>query len=512
VNPYDDHASDSTPREPAPAGAPDGPEAVAAPTPAPDAPAPDAPAPDAPAAETPAPDAPAAETPAPDAPAASASATEPEAPPEPMPWWSRPVSEPMPTAGSAHRDGPAVPLAAAASDQISSDPWIPLTDTPGGGGAPRKGALLKRLRQGTAATVAAVVVSAAAAGTVVHLVDDHSGGVKSAAASSTSVANLPSAAQLSSTVKSALAKIQPSVVLINDTVTAGSNGRGGFGGFGGFEESGAGTGIVISADGEVVTNAHVVNGATNIKVTLPNNGGSHDASIVGIDTSKDLAVIKISGVSNLTPATFANSDTVQVGDSVIAVGNALGYGGSPTVTEGIVSAKDRSLRDSTDNLSGLLQTDAAINPGNSGGPLVDANGDVIGINVAVATGSSTEPAQNIGFSIPSNTVVADLPSLKAGKNSSGNTSQSSTFLGVEVTDANNGAGIVAVQPGSPADDAGLRPGDVVTKFNDTTISNGSDLQRAVRAEKPNTTVTLTIVRGGNTTTVKVKLGSTALSS
>jgi putative serine protease PepD len=189
----------------------------------------------------------------------------------------------------------------------------------------------------------------------------------------------------------------------------------------------------------------------------------------------------------------------------------LGYGGSPTVTEGIVSAKGRSLQDSEDNLSGLLQTDAAINPGNSGGPLVDTNGDVVGINVAVATGTSSEPAQNIGFSIPSNTVVKALPDLKAGKSSSGNT-QSTTYLGVQIADAQNGAGIVAVQPGSPADKAGLKQNDIITKFNDTTISDSADLQQAVRSQKPGTTVTLTVDRDGQTISVKVTLGSNTLNS
>lgn len=417
------------------------------------------------------------------------------------PWWSQ-----------------SVPTSDHISSERSSSPWAspaafetaPVPDDPA---QAEKRAMRKRIRRTTVATVAAVVISAAVTGTVVHVIDDSSHGSATAAASVTSTSKLPSAAAVSSSVKSALAKIEPSVVIINDTVTASPNGRGGgFGGFGGFEESGAGTGIIISADGEVVTNAHVVNGASNIKVTLPNNGGTHDASIVGIDTSKDLAVIKISGVSGLTPATFANSDTVSVGDSVIAVGNALGYGGSPTVTEGIVSAKGRSLQDTEDSLTGLLQTDAAINPGNSGGPLVDENGDVIGINVAVATGNGSEPAQNIGFTIPSNTVVADLPSLKAGKTSSGNSTQSATYLGVQVTDAQNGAGIVAVQPGSPADTAGLQPGDVITKFDSTTITDGTDLQNAVRGQKPGATVTLTVDRNGQTITVKATLGSTQLSS
>jgi putative serine protease PepD len=420
----------------------------------------------------------------------------PDPTPDPMPWWSSAPSSPSSPAATW------TPEPAAATE--------PAEQTPAEPAAPKR----RRpwLRQ-TGAVVAAVVISAAATGAVVHTIDDSNHGNASATptASSTSVADLPSASQVSSSVKSALAKIEPSVVIINDTVTTSGNGRGGFGGFGGFQADGAGTGIIISADGEVVTNAHVVNGATNIKVTLPNNGGTHDATVVGMDTGKDLAVIKVSGVSGLTAATFADSDTVQVGDSVIAVGNALGYGGSPTVTEGIVSAKDRSLQDSEDNLSGLLQTDAAINPGNSGGPLVDTNGDVVGINVAVATGTSSEPAQNIGFSIPSNTVVKALPDLKAGK-SSGGATQSTTYLGVQIADAQDGAGIVAVQPGSPADKAGLKANDIITKFDDTTISDSADLQRAVRAQKPGDTATLTVIRDGQTMTVKVTLGSNALNS
>jgi len=250
-------------------------------------------------------------------------------------------------------------------------------------------------------------------------------------------------------------------------------------------------------------------------VTLPNNGGTHPASIVGIDTTQDLAVIKISGVSNLKPATFANSDTAEVGDSVLAVGNALGYGGAPTVTEGILSAKGRTLTGTDDNLSNLLQTDAAINPGNSGGPLVDTTGQVIGINVAVASGTTSEPAQNIGFSIPSNTVVNDLPSLKAGKGANsqgGQTTQSGTFLGVSVADATGGALVQAVEPGSPAAAAGIQAGDLITSVDGKPIADGTALQQAIRSNKAGATVTIGLTRNGSTTTVKATLGTTQLSS
>jgi putative serine protease PepD len=412
------------------------------------------------------------------------------------------------------------PYAGAPADVIAGGGGI--ADTPrsdaaiADGGKPRRG-----VKTAAALVAAAVVVSAAASGVVVHIVDDHSGHGTSAAAAPTvataATSSLPPAASVAADVKTALARIEPSVVLINDTITSSGagGGGGGFGGFGGFQESGAGTGIVITADGEIVTNAHVVNGATAITVTLPNNGGTHPATLVGIDTTQDLAVIKISGVTNLKPATFANSDTAAVGDSVLAVGNALGYGGAPTVTEGILSAKGRTLTGTDDNLSNLLQTDAAINPGNSGGPLVDSTGQVIGINVAVASGTTSEPAQNIGFSIPSNTVVNDLPSLKAGKGANsqgGQTTQSGTFLGVSVADATGGALVQAVEPGSPAAAAGIQAGDLITSVDGKAIADGTALQQAIRGSKSGTTVTIGITRNGSPTTVKATLGTTQLSS
>jgi S1-C subfamily serine protease len=427
------------------------------------------------------------------------------------PWWWRPDD-----AAAVGGTAPIDPLTASAAWEIPDPQATSAYNAPLPDAASRRGG-----RRGAAALlVAAVVVSAAASGVVVHLVDDHSTtGVAATAATapvtsaSSSTSNLPQPAQVASDVKSALAKIEPSVVLINDTITGAASGRGGFGGF---QESGAGTGIVISADGLVVTNAHVVNGATDIQVSLPNNGGTHAASIVGIDVSQDLAVIKVAGVSNLKAATFANSDSTEVGDNVLAVGNALGYGGAPTVTEGILSAKGRSLHGTSDSLTNLLQTDAAINPGNSGGPLTDASGQVIGINVAVASGSATEPAQNIGFAIPSNTVVSALPALKAGAGAgtqaTPGTTQSGTYLGVSVADANPGALIESVQQGSPADGAGLQAGDVITAIDGKAVADGGALQQVIRADKSGTTVTLSVTRNGGTSTIKVKLGTTQLSS
>jgi putative serine protease PepD len=304
-------------------------------------------------------------------------------------------------------------------------------------------------------------------------------------------------------VPAALAKIEPSVVLIKSNVTT-------QGGFGGVQQgTAAGTGIIISKEGEVVTNAHVVAGATQTQVTIPGQG-AHSATVLGSDPAADLAVLKVDGVSNLTPATWAAQNTVQVGESAIAVGNAEGYGGTPSVSLGIVSALNRSISDETSNLTGLIQTDAAINPGNSGGPLVDAAGRVIGITTAVERGSSSEPAQGIGFAIPSDTVLKNIPGLEKGNGATGGSNGSTAnsnvgYLGVNLADGPTGPVVTDVQDGSPAATAGLQVDDVIQKVDNTTVSDPDSLTTAIRSHKPGDTVTLTIVRDGSVQTVRVTL-------
>ena len=184
-----------------------------------------------------------------------------------------------------------------------------------------------------------------------------------------------------------------------------------------FQQTGTavGTGVIVSSDGYVVTNAHVVNGATSVVVTLDGQTQQRPARIVATDTSQDLAVLQIRGVSGLTPATFAATKTVQVGQDAVAIGEALALEGEPTVTRGIVSALGRSVQEDTGaNLSGMIQTDAAISSGNSGGPLVDAAGHVVGINTLVASSSDTTAANNIGFAIPSDHVLAFVAQARRG--------------------------------------------------------------------------------------------------
>jgi S1-C subfamily serine protease len=254
----------------------------------------------------------------------------------------------------------------------------------------------RRRRMLTAGALAVVVaVSAAATGVVVHTIDTPTSSTATAAAAP---------AVTASSVTSVLAKVEPSVVEINTVIETS-----GFGGESG-EEDAAGTGVIINTDGEILTNNHVIADATSITVTL-SDGTKRTATVVNANSSKDLAVVKITGATGLVAATFASSASVAVGDSVLAIGNAEGYGGSPTVTEGIISATNRSLDGTSESLTGLLQTDAALNPGNSGGPLVDSAGEVVGIDVAIATGTTDEPAQNIGFAITSATVESYLAGL-----------------------------------------------------------------------------------------------------
>ncbi|MGQ0678710.1 MAG: S1C family serine protease [Actinomycetota bacterium] len=259
--------------------------------------------------------------------------------------------------------------------------------------------------------------------------------------------------------------------------------------------NGAGTGIIATEDGHILTNAHVVEGAQEIEV-LFTDGRRLPARVVGSDSEADLAVLKVDA-DNLLVAPLGDSDELQVGDSVIAVGHALGLPGGPTVTTGIVSALDRSIRESNGAvLRNLIQTDAAINPGNSGGALLDAAGNVIGVNTAIAG-----EAQNIGFAIaitPARTIVDQL--IKNGK-------VIRPFLGIEMTtvtsgvaeqenlEVDRGALIMEVVSGSPAEQAGIQVGDVIVRIGSTVIEDSDDAGNAIGARKPGDRIRLTVARG-----------------
>ncbi|MBP7760501.1 trypsin-like peptidase domain-containing protein [Candidatus Saccharibacteria bacterium] len=281
-------------------------------------------------------------------------------------------------------------------------------------------------------------------------------------------------------------------------------------------EQGAGTGIIISKDGYVLTNKHVVPiGATRIKV-IANDGTTYESvSIVGRDPVNDLAFLKIKDVSNLTPAKLGDSSQLVVGGKVVAIGNALGEF-QTTVTSGIVSGVNRSITagDATEseNLSNLIQTDAAINPGNSGGPLVNINGEVIGINTAISQG-----AEGIGFAIPINEAKGLIKGVIAnGTVDRGYLGVRYIMLNVEAAkhyklSRSKGAFVTgsgsasAVLPGSPAERAGLKEGDIITRVNDTELSETISLVSLLAQYGPGDSVKLTVVHDGKERTVTVKL-------
>jgi putative serine protease PepD len=320
-------------------------------------------------------------------------------------------------------------------------------------------------------------------------------------------------------------KVLPEVVSID--AQGPSTGGSLFSGGGSFENQG--TGMIVSSAGEVATNNHVVAGATQITVTLYGQTKALAATLVGADPTHDVALLKItSPPSNLQAVVFGDSTQLQVGDAVIAIGNALGLSaGTPTVTSGIISALGRTVQaadtgaSQTETLSNMIQTDAAINSGNSGGPLVDSSGQVIAMNTAVASSSSgNAPAQNIGFGIPSSTIQQLLPQLRNGGTGS---SSPRGYLGVFVEDVTPqlrqaynlvpqaGAFVAQVSSGSPAAVAGIQPGDVIVSFNGQSVDSATALTQDVQAKNPGQGVQIGLYRGQTKQTISLTVGSTPAS-
>lgn len=283
------------------------------------------------------------------------------------------------------------------------------------------------------------------------------------------------------------------------------------------EASAAGTGIIVTSDGYILTNKHVINGASKVSVILDDGTTFENVEVVAVDPLNDVAFLKIKDVSNLTPAKLGDSKTIHVGQQVIAIGNALGEYQN-TVTAGIISGTGRSVTASdgssnTETLSDMIQTDAAINSGNSGGPLVNAAGEVIGINTATSAS-----AENMGFAIPISSAKGMLNQLiESGK-------AERTYLGVysvEITpDAakaynlpvNSGAYIysssayTAITKDSPAAKAGLKDKDIIISVNGAKVGSAGSLSSLIGEYKPGDTVQLTVIREGNEIAVNVTLG------
>jgi S1-C subfamily serine protease len=306
----------------------------------------------------------------------------------------------------------------------------------------------------------------------------------------TSVAVAPVSTVTAGSISELVAAARPSIVSVRQRVTQdGPMGQQ-------VEGNAAGTGFVLSADGYIVTNNHVVAEGDAITVTFA-DGTAEPAELVAGDASRDLAVLKVDR-TDLVALAVGDSDALQIGDPLVAVGYALDLNGEPSVTAGILSAKDRSITEPNgEQLVNLLQTDTAINPGNSGGPLLNAQGEVVGINTAVAG-----QAQNIGFAIAITPVLDIIDELRGG------TVPDRALMGVTSQRSSDGPGaeIVEIAPGSGADASDLRVGDVIVAVEDRDVSDPETLGAAIATHRPGETVTVTVQRGERDVTVEVTLG------
>ena len=259
-----------------------------------------------------------------------------------------------------------------------------------------------------------------------------------------------------------------------------------------------GTGWVYDSEGHIVTNNHVIDGASSVKVTF-SDGSSYKATVTGTDPATDVAVLKVNAPSSkLTPLTLADSSKVAVGDGVVAIGDPFGLTG--TVTTGIVSAVNREIQSPDGSpVEGAIQTDASINHGNSGGPLFDLQGEVIGVTSQIESDSGG--SDGVGFAIPSNTVKATASQII----SSGSVQHA--FLGVAPQTVANGVKLTSVEPGSAASKAGVKAGDVITAVNGKKVTSAASLRALIEGYKPGDKVTLAITRDGSTRTLDVTLGT-----
>jgi putative serine protease PepD len=348
-----------------------------------------------------------------------------------------------------------------------------------------------------AAPIAAALALGAGAGAGVYA--GITGGGAAAAKTTHVVASVPAQPASTSTngaqpLTAIYKQDAPGVVDITvQTTTTSDNGF-----FGPTQQQGQaeGTGFVYDAKGDIVTAAHVVDGASSIKVTFQ-DGKTAKATLVGKDNSTDTAVVHVDvPASELHPLPIGSSSGLQVGQTVAAIGSPFGL--PETMTAGIVSALDRTITAPNQySISGAIQTDAAINHGNSGGPLIDSAGNVIGVNVQIETDSNDNAG--VGFATPIDTVKSVADTLIAGG------TVQHAYLGVQIADASNGAGaqITRVVSGSPADKAGLQVGDVITAIGGKSVANADDLTARVNGYKPGDKVTLTLERNGSSKTVDV---------
>ena len=349
----------------------------------------------------------------------------------------------------------------------------------------------------TIAFVAALATAAAGGGAIGAATHAAGGGTTTTVVRRAATAGTAVSTSDSSTVGAVYRSASQGVVEVTATTRASETAPFPYGG-GSSSQTAQGSGFVYDRAGHVITNEHVVDGATSVTVRF-SNGSSFSARVVGADASTDLAVLKVDApASLLRPLALADSSTLRVGDGVVAIGSPFGL--EETVTSGIVSALHREI-DSPNGfaIQDAIQTDAALNHGNSGGPLLGLDGRVVGVNAQIRSESGGN--DGVGFAIPSSTVRSVVGQILAtGK-------VSHAYLGVRIQTASGGARITEVRSGTPAARAGLRAGDVVTRFGGRRVGSATELRRLVDARKPGDAVTLRVVRNGQARAVRVTLGT-----
>jgi S1-C subfamily serine protease len=300
------------------------------------------------------------------------------------------------------------------------------------------------------------------------------------------------------------AKVDPALVDITVTLAGGSG-------------TAEGTGMVITSNGQVLTNNHVIDGASTIKVQIGGTGSTYSANVVGYDVADDIALLQIQGnPKNLATIDVGNPSQLSVGDAVLALGNALGRGGAPQPAAGTVTALDQTITagdasGQSETLSGLIQTNANIQPGDSGGPLVNSYGQVIGMDTAASVSSGRfhriGGTTGQGYAIPIDSAMQIVQQIRSGGGGNANIQTGQrALLGVEITGNAAGATVAGVQPGSPAESAGIVAGDVITAIGSTNVTSASSLQAAILTHKPGDRISVAWTdQGGQQHTATVTL-------
>ena len=309
-------------------------------------------------------------------------------------------------------------------------------------------------------------------------------------------------------VNAIAAKVNPAIVDINTTTGTGQA---------------AGTGMIITSDGQVLTNNHVVEGSLTIRVTIAGHSGNYTAHVVGVAPGADVALIQIDNVSGLPTVTMASSSTLKVGDPVLAMGNALGPGGTPSVSAGTVTGLNETITASEGNgqseqLTGMIESNAPISPGDSGGPLVNSAGQVVGMITAGDVQGFRSQTSTVNYAVPADTALSFVNKIRSGETSSDLVYGQVGFMGVSVRDItqdvaaqlgvslSSGALVVDVQSGSPADSAGITSGSVITRVGGTKITSSESLGTAVKSHKSGERVSVTWIDRQGTHTATMTLG------